>query len=145
MSASVLRYLADLEAMTLGELIAQLESLDPEREVEFDFGYMEPTTFASWRGNYAELALGYGPSRFPEKVRVGKLLALCEAADGKIMEGWKGGDYLMTRKTPVWIDNSGDFSSTKLVAVGQQYGEHGAVILVTAKGQVDQTEPHGGA
>jgi hypothetical protein len=129
--------------MKLGELIVTLESLPPDEEVEFDFGYYEPTTLQSWRGDYSQLALGHGPSRFPQHVTVKALLDLCLAADGQIMEGWKGGGYLMRRNTAVYVDNPGEYSNTKLIAVGRQYGS--TVILITAKAEVDRLEACGGA
>lgn len=47
--------------LTLGELIAKLEAVPDEKKdktVQFDFEYAYPTTLTSWRGIYAELALG---------------------------------------------------------------------------------------
>lgn len=78
--------------MTLGGLIEALEKLPPEATVH---GIGEPM---SYRGYYRDLA--FEPSR---KARpAAAVLADCRAAMGEVFEGYKGGDYVMGRSTPVW-------------------------------------------
>ena len=115
--------------MKLGTLIKMLELYDSNAPVEFDFGYIQPTTLDSWRGVYAELALGYecSPS---SRATVGSLLDECRQAVGATFFGWKRGDYTMGEHTKVWVDNRGEYSSTMLIGVAERFG---VVILVTAK------------
>lgn len=122
--------------MTLGELIDALDAIEPATQIEFDFGYMQPTKLDSWRGNYFELALGYETTTFPHnEPTVGSLLAICRDALGKTFMGWKGGDYLSSRDSEVWVDNRGEYSETLLVGVGRRWG---SAILMTEKNDVEK-------
>lgn len=111
--------------MTLGEAIAILENaelqyIDYEKQVTdksivFDFGYMKPDGLASWRGIYAELAIGY--SEDGDYPLAKDFLAELKEAVGKTYEGYKGGDFTMGKATPLHVDNYGHSSSTALVAI----------------------------
>jgi hypothetical protein len=106
---------------TLGQLIADLEVLDQDKPIRFNFGYFTPCGIGSWRGSYSELALGYDTK---SEWKVSDLFAACRDALGKTFMGYKGGEYTMSRTTEVWIDNYGEASSTGLVEiidVGWQY------------------------
>lgn len=110
--------------LTLGELIAQIEAAGvydedgKPKDVQYDFGYIYPTVLDSWRGSYAELALGYSEN-YPNENRVNaeQLLKDCKEAIGKTFEGYKGGDYVMDANTPVWVANYGDSSETGIVGI----------------------------
>lgn len=91
--------------ITLAGLIAGLEGCDPEREVMLDYCGLGPTNFASYRGYYDHLALGYQEGH---RIRAGELLELARAEVGSQHFGYKGGEYRMTLETPVWIANHGD-------------------------------------
>lgn len=117
--------------MTLGELIDALERAKPELSVVFDFPWVYPSGFGSYRGFFNELALGYvvggyfGSNDYYKNV--GELLASAKTADGMEYSGWKGGNFTMTRETPVWVANAGD---TGTALRGVLIREH-EVILVT--------------
>lgn len=100
--------------MTLGMLIARLEEANPEHSVYLDFARCAPTTFASYRGFYDEIAVGFSDN---DSTTVAQLLARAQGALGQTFQGWKGGDYVMTDRTPVWVANDGNASGTKLVKV----------------------------
>lgn len=122
---------AAIEPMTLGALIDALEAMPPEEGIEFDFGYMRPTTLDSWRGVYAYLALGYEGAG---AITVADLLTNCCEAVGAYFDGWKGGSFLMSRETPIYVDNPGEYSGTMVVGVGRRYG---SVVLLTSKAEVE--------
>ncbi len=118
--------------LTLGKLIAEIESAGVKngkgeaKGVCFDFGSAIPTVLASWRGSYAELALGYRLTRYDaadqDKGRFGdcfadKLLEELKGAIGKTYEGWKGGDFVMDADTPVWVSNQGNADNTGVIGV----------------------------
>lgn len=106
-------------SMTIGEVIESLKRAKPDLGVAFAFGYVVPTTVASWRGIYAEAALGYkydGLSTGRPKVK-DVLKELKKAIDGRTYCGWKGGDFKYTAETPLHIDNPGEYSSTELIRV----------------------------
>lgn len=83
--------------MSLGDLIAALERLDPTLRVPLGFGHPH-----SYRGYYDELA--FEPR---ENVTIGAMLADARSALGSTYEGWKGGDYTMSEYTPVHLAHEG--------------------------------------
>jgi len=129
--------------ITLGEIIEQLEgcelknSKDEFKSVEFDFVGAVPTNLDSWRGSYDELALGFKLSGYDNNdehfanTDVDSLLKeLKSAFEGdKTYCGWKGGDYIMTEKTPVWVANSGNAGNTAIIGV---VDDGWRILLMTA-------------
>jgi len=126
--------------MRLGQIIKAIEDIiakDPEKErsVEYSFGSAIPTTLDSWRGSYAELALGYtltgydaDDSNHHGKISAEELLKELKEAIGKEYTGWKGGEYTMNENTPVWVANPGNSGNTVIVDV---LDEGWGIILIT--------------
>jgi len=78
----------------LGELIARLQrEEDPDRRVRYGFAHPH-----SYRGDYRELAF-----EARESVTVGEMLSDARSALGTTYEGWKGGDYTMSKDAYVWV------------------------------------------
>jgi hypothetical protein len=107
--------------VNLGQIIDALKECDQGSLVEYR-GHIDgpaPIGLDSWRGSYEQLALGYvnDHNRGFELLTVADLLANCEAAVGKTFEGWKGGLFVMSRATPVWVSNRGDYERTVVLAV----------------------------
>jgi hypothetical protein len=114
---------------TIGEVIDALKKADPKVNVWFAFGGMVPSTVDSWRGIYAEAALGFEGGEYASKaVTVKELLERLEAAIAPDAEfvGWKGGDYRYDRQTPLHIDNPGCCTNTDLVRV--EVGEWSVIL-----------------
>jgi hypothetical protein len=104
--------------VSLGKLIRLLELEPADNEVRFDFCYNEPTTLASYRGFYDQLALGYRQMTFDkESPQVRTLLDELRQAIGKTYQGYKGGDFKMDENTKVWVANYGDSGSTAIVGL----------------------------
>lgn len=127
--------------MTLGELIARVEPLaardqgkkdDDKATVDFDFGSALPTGLSSWRGSYAELAINYsfngygymvgytknaGSTFDPKAPTAEQFLVMLKEAVGKSYTGWKGGDFVMGKTTPLWVSNDGDGDHTAVIGV----------------------------
>ena len=107
--------------LLLGEIILRLEAVNTpckdgsEKEVRFDFGYFKPTNLDSWRGSYDELALGY--SETEKDIKVSELIKTLKEAIGKTFTGYKGGDFVMGKNTPVWVSNYGESPSTGIIGV----------------------------
>lgn len=129
--------LKHLPVITLGELIAKLEAIplkhhrdfdnsDDDVKVIFDFPDQYPTILDSWRGVYAELAMGYCDN---EEKLLKDLLADCKSAVGKEFSGYKGGEFVMGKSTPIWVANYGDSGNTAIVDV---IHDSSRVILVTS-------------
>lgn len=108
--------------ISLGALIDELKLYDPSWELRFGFGYFYPFGLHSYRGDYSHLAIGHKEYDYESKwPSVGEFLKQLEDAVGKTFEGWKGGYYCMDRTVPVWIDKPGEYSSTAIVDVTEQY------------------------
>lgn len=83
---------------TLGMCIRALQDLPPETPLATPCGEL-----LSYRGYYDHLAI----QPTGDIDTAGKLLAECNRADGRVYEGYKGGDYRMGLETPVWFSEWG--------------------------------------
>ena len=122
---------ASRDQMSLGQLIDALKDVRTSNgkdglTVCFDFEYSRPTGFDSWRGVYAELALNF--SFDGRETSLEDLISWAEESVGKTFEGYKGGDFTMTRETPVWVANCGNSGSTAVTGV---YDDGWQVVLLT--------------
>ena len=123
--------------LSLGELLARLEALDPELPVFFTFdGQLDgvPADYHSYRGYYRFIALaryfgGYedGTWNYLQEgmtvyETVGKLAEATREAIGKTYVGWKGGNFTMSRRTPVWVSQQGGASGMGIVDVVEKDG-----------------------
>lgn len=123
--------------ITTNELLAILRTAPKsDGRVYLDFCRCVPTTVDSWRGFYAEPALGwevagYYSGSVKEYPTVASLIAELEKAiDGREYTGWKGGEYTYNGDETLHIDNPGDFTSTEIAHV--EFKECGEVVLHTA-------------
>lgn len=92
----------------------------------FDFEYARPTNYMSWRGVYAELAVGFAFDGL--RTTLDEFIVRTEQCVGETFDGYKGGDFTMTAKTPVWVANYGNVGSTAITGV---YDEGWQVVLMT--------------
>lgn len=124
------------DQLTLGEIISKCEVIkakgyklydNSEPRVYFDFAHLRPTSLGSWRGSYGELALGYA-DHDKEPPVLSEFIEMLKRADGDTFHGYKGGEFTMSRHTPVWVANYGDSNETAIIDVlDKDY----MVILVT--------------
>ncbi len=112
--------------LTLGKLIEFLETAPEGFNVVLDYDKTisvgEPH---SYRGYYSDLALE------PVDDEITKVKALLVDLKGTLnitLEGYKGGDFLMDAKVPVWISSYGSCSNRAVVGVHQ---ESNLVVLDT--------------
>ena len=87
----------------LGNLIKDLEKLDPKVNIVFENGSYQPLSpiaFGSWRGSYDFLALRGGYKK--DGIKVQELLDMAKNTVGKMFEGYKGGEFIMDESTPVY-------------------------------------------
>lgn len=131
---------ADSPQLTIGEVLSLLKEIPTEWgsdkqdvTVEFDFEYAIPTGLSSWRGSYAELAINFdflGYSKFNEKAEAMKLkdfTEMLEQSVGKEYQGWKGGEYVMSLDTPLWVANDGNSGNTGVIGVKDN--SYSAILL----------------
>ncbi len=117
--------------MNIKQVIEKLKQAPADHRVYFSPLRCVPTTVDSWRGIYAEPALGWEPSGYSGNVKeyptVASLIAELERAiDGRIYTGWKGGEYSYTENHTLHIDNPGDCTSTEIKEI--TVGEYQVVI-----------------
>lgn len=118
------------EPMNLGTLRDTLVLVPRDAPICFDtFGLRWSGSLHSWRGIYAEPAIGWtdGSARHLAAALIARIDS---ALAGEVFTGWKGGEYTYDRESPVWVDNAGEWTSTALVGVTV---EHGYVYLRTAR------------
>ena len=106
--------------MTLGALIEALEAMPADAEVA------NLTAPHSDRGYYCDLAFEPGEGTRPASA----LLAECRAAMGGVFTGYKGGNYVMGTRTPVWVAEYGD-CGRRLLAVS----DGGAIETAADEGE----------
>lgn len=115
------------DMMTIDQVLKALRIADPTAPVVFDFCHTTPRRVDSWRGIYADPALGWqhygrGSPAGSDATTVATLIAELEEAiaPGKTFEGWKGGQFSYSGRSHLHVDNPGDYSCTELarVAVG---------------------------
>lgn len=92
---------------TLGEIILKLEAIKNKKlPVIFDIKKYHPIGIDSWRGSYCELALEYSTSA--EVLSLAEFTKILKDTIGKTLTGYKEGDFLMGKTTPVWVANYGE-------------------------------------
>jgi len=115
-----------MDNMTLGEFVDALEACGLETRVFFDRFGLVPTSFNSYRGYYDHLALGF---ELEGIVMADELAERAKQAIGKTFGGWKGGEYTMSRHTPLWASNTGRVTRTKIVGTSN---DGWSLIILTA-------------
>jgi len=141
--------------LLLGELILKLEAVKNKNLPLFiDMTDERPMGIDSWRGSYDELAiqtasLGSYSTDVIEKEfswgtiykskgigkknpTVAEWIEVLKEAQGKTFTGYKGGDFLMTKNTPVWLSEHGVADNIYFVDVREIEDK---VYLVTAEGE----------
>ena len=119
--------------LLLGELILKLEAVkNKDFPLFIDIMDKRPKGINSWRGSYCELAIqtegfgryntdvvsyhsSYGDSYEQKDIgkenpTVAEWIEVLKEAIGKTFVGYKGGDYLMSKNTPVWLAEYGHSS-----------------------------------
>lgn len=110
--------------LTLGQLIAGLQEAPPDMLVRFDFPCAAPKRAISYRGYYEDLAF----QLTEDKRTAAAVLEEAVLARGHTFTGYKGGEYQMNERTPLWASDYGEASG--LAIVGLEIAED-AIVLVT--------------
>lgn len=104
--------------LTLGGLIKFLESAPSHALVFLDDTNKSPGRLYSYRGYYEDLAFAEVGSAPTAEL----LLEICKDALGKTFTGYKGGDFVMTEDTPLWVSEYGAVSGIAIVGVDLNEG-----------------------
>ena len=126
---------SDTTALNLGGLITRLQALPGDTRI---LGVGDDP-FHSYRGYYSDLAIE--PER-ANQTTVEALLDAALAARGAVFGGYKGGDYPMHDRSPLWLSGYG--SSSGLRVVGMAATREGVVFSVRAEDDYADAvpEPH---
>ena len=120
--------------LTLWELILKLEwiydGLSDEKkkdyEVCFDFEYLIPKEFSSWRWSYNELALEFDVEwNYP---KLDNFIEMCKSTVWKEFTWYKWWEFIMSRQTPIWVARYWNSWNTWIVDVVDRWYD---VILIT--------------
>lgn len=149
--------------LLLGELVLKLEAVkNKELPLFIDIMDKRPMGIDSWRGSYCELAIQteqvgsyntdkvmheseYGDSYEMKSIgkenpTVKEWIEVLKEAIGKTFVGYKGGDFLMGKNTPVWLAEYGN-SSFKLddkEIDDENYSNYKDVYFVDVKEENDK-------
>lgn len=121
---------------TTNQVLEELRKAKPDMRVYFAFAHCIPTDVDSWRGVYAEPALGWKPSGYSGHVEKYPLVAdvikeLEGAINGRSFDGWKGGYFTYTGDETLHIDNSGDCTNTEIERI--EIGPYCVIIHTTTE------------
>lgn len=105
--------------MNIKTLLVNLELADPNLPVYFDFCSCVPVNINSWRGVYAEPAIGWQPTGYSgdgEEITVEQFIEVLKHAaySGAYYLGWKGGEYIYNENSELHVDNPGDCTHTDI-------------------------------
>lgn len=109
--------------MNIGEIKNALKNADPTAQVFYNFTNCYPTKVDSWRGIYADPAIGWRSSedwRAGENIpTVRDFLQELDAAiePGREYTGWKGGQYSYDENSQLHVDNPGRYTCTEIIRV----------------------------
>lgn len=117
--------------MTLGSFDAALAAFHADALVEFDDGRF-PRLLGSWRGSYCEPTIDPQGGHAPTVSAI--RMWLRAALNGRTYDGWKGGAYVFSGRSPINIDPVGEYQYRGVgeVLTGVT-ARDGKAILVTAK------------
>jgi len=111
--------------LLLGEIILKLEAVkNKELPLFIDLMDKRPMGIGSWRGSYCELAIrteifgSYNTDGDSYEMKeigcqnptVEQWIDVLKEAEGKTFVGYKGGDFFMSKNTPVWLAEYGNSS-----------------------------------
>lgn len=92
----------------IGRLVEDLNRCDQEKQIWINCPdsteYVYPYSFDSWRGRYCELSTSFCHS----SIKVAQFLELAKSVIGQTFRGYKGGDFLMDKYTPIHIARYGE-------------------------------------
>lgn len=121
---------AECQPPTVQGLIDMLHPYERETPdaVVYVFGEVRLDGFIdSYRGYYDHLCLGYVIDSWENEdneVTVEKLIGMLNDAIGRTFTGYKGGDFTMGPRTPVWLANYGKAAGGVITGISDYSDEH---------------------
>lgn len=122
--------------LDFGDIIQKLKSLvrsgKGDAWITFDWGSAWPTGFNSYRGDYCQICMEYGGQHRHHQTVQG-LLEQMEGLLGDFLEGWKGGDYMVSEDKEIYVCCAGCISTTRVVDITCGDSEYSSACIVTAQ------------
>lgn len=124
-------------ATTIGMLVSQLQAFydeDPDCGIHLEFAWKDsdevfyPGSIFSWRGVYHFASVE--PDTY--YTSLSDFLMRLRGVIGMKLQGYKGGDFVMTENTPLYVDHYGNSSSPPVYVEYAKPSTHGGVALVCA-------------
>lgn len=115
----------------LGDLIEDLSKYPENACVEIKPFNLYPTGFCSYRGYYSDLSIDYTLDEY-SGLSCGQLLEKAKECVGKVFEGYKGGDFKMTKHSVIWLANYSTTTDAILTGVKDRFG-NGSFLELTWK------------
>lgn len=114
--------------MGIGELSSLLKAAGASKPVHAAIGDESlgsvSAVVRSYRGYYEQLAIEPG-----EVTTAGELASALDAAVGATFYGYKGGNYTMSRNTPVWFSGYGEATGCAITGVVET--DRAVVLMIT--------------
>jgi len=88
--------------LTLYKLLKELEGVPDAALITFDTGGYPDQPY-SYRGYYSDLCF----SRSDQEITVKDFIGTAKDCLDKTFQGYKGGDYVMAKDTPLWVAEYG--------------------------------------
>ena len=115
----------------LGYLIEDLSKYPENACVEIKPFNLYPTGFCSYRGYYSDLSIDYTLDEY-SGLSCGQLLEKAKECVGKVFQGYKGGDFKMTKHSVIWLANYSRTTDAILTGVKDRFGD-GSFLELTWK------------
>ena len=115
----------------LGYLIEDLSKYPENACVEIKPFNLYPTGFCSYRGYYSDLSIDYTLDEY-SGLSCGQLLEKAKECVGKVFQGYKGGDFKMTKHSVIWLANYSRTPEAILPGVKDRFGD-GSFLELTWK------------
>lgn len=120
--------------VTIGQLLALLDTVPDTAVVHFPFAWIGPSGIASWRGVYADAAVGHTTGQHGDTLpTVGSFRQMLLDCMGPTYQGWKGGDYVFTMDTPLHVDNPGQHTNTEIIGLKYDAGDNELTLMTEVR------------
>lgn len=115
------------------DLLALFEELNKDYIVKIiinDKVYNSSFIAESWRGSYNLPAIDYEEDNSYE-ITIETAIENLKTLEGKEVEGWKGGEYILSLSDPVFIANAGDSNNCTAIVGYNVDKENKTLFLLT--------------
>lgn len=117
------------------DLLTLFEELNKDYKVKIimnDKVYNSSFIAESWRGSYNLPAIDYVEDN-EYQITIEKAIENLNTLEGKEVEGWKGGEYILSLSDPVFVANQGDSNYSTAIVGYNVDKENKTLYLLTVQ------------